>query len=207
VFKRHNTNLRSDAVCLKAVNDLTPADFQYYDKDGFELNLAEQKYYRAAGHPIHHPILNHTCYQEPWFELERDDLGLILDHSLILHRCNYNGAALDQLRELQKTILLAQQLINTVPKWGFDFDLNAVAPDGTIYEVLHVEYDHRDYTTFKERAISFEYTVRHTDWIAVADMVWQRRAEWQPLKGFEQNHWRAREILSWNQAEYLEKAN
>jgi hypothetical protein len=207
VFKRHNTNLRSDAICLTAVNDITPADFQYYDKDGFELNLAEQKYYRAAGHPIHHPVLNHTCYQEPWFELERDDLGLILDHSLILHRCNYNGAALDQLRELQKTIPLAQQLINTVPKWGFDFDLNAVTPDGTVYEVLHVEYDHRDYTTFKERAISFEYTVRHTDWIAVADMVWQRRAEWQQLKGFEQNHWRAQEILGWNQAEYLEKAN
>ena len=207
MFKRHNTNLRSDAICSKAVNDLTPADFQYYDKDGFELNLAEQKYYRAAGHPIHHPILNHTCYQEPWFELERNDLGLILDHSLILHRCNYNGAALDQLRELQHTIPLAQQLINTVPKWGFDFDLNAVTSDGTVYEVLHVEYDHRDYTTFKERAISFEYTVRHTDWIAVADMVWQRRAEWQQLKGFEQNHWRAQEILGWNQAEYLEKAN
>lgn len=207
MFKRHNTNLRSDAVCLTAVNDLTPADFQYYDKDGFELNLAEQKYYRAAGHPIHYLILNHTCYQEPWFELERDDLGLILDHSLILHRCNYNGAALDQLSELQKTIPLAQQLINTLPKWGFDFDLNAVADDGTIYEVLHVEYDSRDYTTFKERAISFEYAVRHTDWIAVADMVWQRRAEWQQLKGFEQNHWRAREILHWNQAEYLEKAN
>ena len=207
MFKRHNTNLRSDAICLKAVNDLTPADFQYYDKDGFELNIAEQKYYRAAGHPIHHPILNHTCYQEPWFALERNDLGLILDHSLILHRCNYNGAALDQLRELQHTIPLAQQLINTIPKWGFDFDLNAIAADGTVYEVLHVEYDSRDYETFKNHMLDFSYKVRHTDWITVAETVWNRRNEWQHLKGFEQNHWRAQEILNWPKAEYLEKAN
>ncbi len=207
MFKRYDTHLRSDAVCLKAVDNLEPNDFQYYDKDGFELNIAEQKFYRAADHPIHHPILNHTCYQEPWFELERDDLGLILDHSLILHRCNYNGSALDQLRELQHTVPLAQQLIDTIPKWGFDFDLNAVAPDGTVYEVLHVEYDSRNYQTFKERMISFEYTVRHTDWIAVAKAVWDRRNEWQHLKGFEQNHWRAREILDWSKAEYLEKAN
>jgi hypothetical protein len=207
MFKRYDTHLRSDAVCLKAVDSIEPKDFQYYDKDGFELNCAEQKYYRAAGHPIHYPVLNHTCYQEPWFELERDDLGLILDHSLILHRCNYNGAALDQLRELQHTVPLAQQLIDTIPKWGFDFDLNAVAPDGTVYEVLHVEYDSRNYQTFKERMISFEYTVRHTDWIAVAKAVWDRRNEWQHLKGFEQNHWRAREILDWSKAEYLEKAN
>jgi hypothetical protein len=207
MFKRYDTHLRSDAGCTTAVDDLESGDFQYYDKDGFELNCAEQKYYRAAGHPIHHPILNHTCYQEPWFELERNDLGLILDHSLILHRCNYNGAALDQLRELQHTIPLAQQLINTIPKWGFDFDLNAIADDGTVYEVLHVEYDSRNYQTFKERMISFEYTVRHTDWIAVAKAVWDRRNEWQHLKGFEQNHWRAREILDWSKAEYLEKAN
>jgi hypothetical protein len=41
----------------------------------------------------------------------------------------------------------------------------------------------------------------------VAKTVWDRRNEWQHLKGFEQNHWRAREILDWPQAEYLEKAN
>ena len=207
MFKRYDVQIRSEIVCTTAVDGLEAADFAYYDKDGFELNLAEQKYYRAAGHPLHHPLLNHTCYQEPWFELERDDLGLILDHSLILHRCRYNGAALHQLHELQKTVPLAQQLINTVPKWGFDFDLNAVAADGTVYEVLHVEYDSRDYHTFKERMISFEYTVRHTDWPGIAAMVWERREEWQSLKGFEQNHWRAQEILNWPRAEYLEKAS
>jgi hypothetical protein len=205
MFKRHDAHLRSDVVCLKAVDDLVPEDFQYYDKDGFELNIAEQKYYRAAGHPIHHPVLNHTCYQEPWFELERDDLGLILDHSLILHRCNYNGAALDQLRKLQSTIPAAQHLIATIQKWGFDFDLDAVSADGTVYEVLHVEYDGRNYQTFKERMISFEYTVRHTDWQDAARRVWDQRSQWQGLVGFEQNHWKANFLLGWKKAEYTEK--
>jgi hypothetical protein len=206
MFKRHNIHLRSDAGCTKAVDDLESGDFQYYDKDGFELNIAEQKYYRVAGHPIHHPILNHTCYQEPWFALERDDLGLILDHSLILHRCNYNGAALDQLRELQHTIPLAQQLINTIPKWGFDFDLNAIAADGTVYEVLHVEYDSRDYEMFKNHMLDFSYKVRHTDWQDAATRVWAQRDQWQQLKGFAQNDWKAEYLLGWKKCEYTEKA-
>jgi hypothetical protein len=207
MFKRHNTSLRNEVACVKAVDILEPADFAYYDKDGFELNLAEQKYYRAMGFPIDYPILNHCCWQEPWFELERDDLGLILDHSMMLVRCSYEKAAKQQLLDFQEQQPLTQQLIDTVPKWGFDFDLNAIAADGTVYEVLHVEYDSREYETFKNRMLNFDYIVRHTDWIAVAAMVWERRAEWQDLKGFEQNHWRAQEILGWAKSEYLEKAN
>jgi len=207
MFKRHNTSLRSEVACVKAVDDLKLTDFQYYDKDGFELNLAEQKYYAAMDFPTHHRILNHTCWQEPWFELEHDNLGLILDHSMMLVRCGYGKAALDQLRELKSQQPLTQQLIDTVPKWGFDFDLNGIAPDGTVFEVLHVEYDSRNYEAFKNRMLDFSYKVRHTDWISVAAMVWNRRSEWQELKGFDQNHWRAQEILGWNKSEYLEKAN
>jgi hypothetical protein len=207
MFKRHNTSLRSEVACVRAVDNLELTDFQYYDKDGFELNLAEQKYYAAMDFPTQYRILNHTCWQEPWFELERNDLGLILDHSMMLVRCSYGKDALEQLREFKAHQPLTQQLIDTVPKWGFDFDLNAVAPDGTVFEVLHAEYDSRNYDTFKNRMLDFGYTVRHTDWVATAAMIWERRAEWQHLKGFEQNHWRAQEILGWNKSEYLEKAN
>ena len=207
MFRRLNTSLRNEVACVKAVDTLETADFAYYDKDGFELNQAEQKYYRAMGYPIDYPILNHTCWQEPWFELERGDLGLVLDHSMMLVRCSYEKAAKQQLLDFKEQQPLTQQLIDTVPKWGFDFDLNAVAADGTVYEVLHVEYDSRDYETFKNRMLDFSYRVRHIDWITVAAMVWERRSEWQGLKGFDQNHWRAQEILGWAKSEYLEKAN
>jgi hypothetical protein len=195
----------SNPSCSNSVVDLHAEDFRYYDKDGFELNRAEQKFYTAMGLPINYPCLNHTCWQEPWFELESAELRLILDHSIFLCRCNYNGAALEQLKKLQQEIPLTDLLIKTRCKWGFDFALDAVADDGTIYEVLHVEYDHYDYEYFKNRMIDFEWTVRHTDWVDAARRVWQARDQWQILQGFDQNHWKAEYLLGWTKAEYTEK--
>lgn len=204
MFKRHDVTIMSNPVCLKAAEDITSSDFQYYDKDGFELNLAEQKFYRAMGYPICYPILNHTCWQEPWFELENSVEGLILDHSMFLCRCNYAGEALNQLEELKTSSPTAYYLTKTKPKWGYDFALDAVR-DGVTFEVLHVEYDHRDFEHFRNNMIMFEWTVRHTDWRDAADRVWNRRSEWQQLVGFDQNHWKAEYLLGWKRAEYTEK--
>ena len=88
---------------------------------------------------------------------------------------------------------------------GFDFALDAVDTSGTVYEVLHVEWDNYDYDTFKNRMISFEYTVRHTDWPDAARRVWDCRDQWQHLQGFDQNHWKAEFLLGWPKAEYTEK--
>ena len=195
----------SNPACEKSVQELDSKDFQYYDKDGFELNLAEQKFYAAMGYPINDPILNHNCWQETWFELESDKLDLILDHSMFLCRCNYEREAAEQLQRLKQQIPLADYLLKTKRKWGFDFALDAVAADGSVYEVLHVEYDNYDYEQFKNRMIYFEYTVRHTDWQDAAIRVWNQRDQWQTLTGFDQNHWKAAYLLGWNKAEYTEK--
>jgi len=196
----------SNPSCNKQIENLETTDFQYYDKDGFELNLAERKFYSAMNHPINHPILNHCCWQEPWFELEYNDTPLILDHSLFLCRCNYEEQAEHQLKTLKTSIPQAYYLLNTRRKWGFDFALDAVADDGTVYEVLHVEYDNYDFENFKNRMITFEWTVRHTDWIDAAKRIWQQRDQWESLKGFDQNHWKAEFLLGWRKAEYTEKA-
>jgi hypothetical protein len=195
----------SNPSCDRAADDVELSDFQYYDKDGFELNLAEQKFYAAMKFPIHYPILNHTCWQEPWFELEQQDQDLILDHSMFLCRCGYNGAASEQLQKLKQQTPLADYLLKTKVKWGFDFALDAVR-DGTVFEVLHVEFDHNNYEAFNNRMIQFDWTVRHTDWHDAADRVWNRRSEWQHLQGFDQNHWKAEYLLGWSKAEYTEKA-
>jgi hypothetical protein len=205
MFRRHEIKLMSNPSCDQAVDDISVKDFQYYDKDGFELNCAEQKYYSAMKFPIQYPILNHHCWQQPWFELEEGVADLILDHSMFLCRANYNGNALEQLKELKLTIPTADYLINTKIKWGFDFALDAVR-NGTTFEVLHVEYDHRDYEHFKNRMIHFDYLVRHTDWHNFADRVWAEKDQWQSLKGFDQNHWKAKYLLGWDLAEYTEKA-
>lgn len=205
MFKRFDVHLTSNPVCSKLAEDLEINDFLYYDKDGFELNKAEQKFYAAMGYPIGHSILNHTCWQEPWFQLENDVDGLILDHCMFLCRCNYNDSALDQLNKIKTTIPLADRLVRTKVKWGYDFALDSVK-DGEIFEVLHVEYDHRDYDVFSNNMLRFDYIVRHTDWKDAANKIWNMKSHWEGLKGFEQNHWKANYLIGWQQAEYTEKA-
>lgn len=196
--------LTREPSCTKTVKGLTAEDFRYYDKDGFELNQAEQKYYRAMGYPIDYPILNHVCWQEPWIELNDPEGQLILDHSMFLCRANYAGKAAEQLTKLQ--IPQANYLLQTKQKWGFDFALDAVSDDGTAYEVIHIEYDNYDYNTFTERMYNFEQLILKTDWRKAARVIWNTRDQWTNLTGFEQNHWKANYLLGWQKSEYTEKS-
>lgn len=207
MFQRHEVTLVSNPTCYKTVDDLSSEDFYFYDKDGFELSLAERKFYSAMKYPIHYPLLNHCCWQEPWFELEPEKAkNLLLDHSMFLCRCDYTGAAYEQLLSMKKINPYADLMVRTKAKWGFDFALDAVAYDGTVYEVIHIEYDHNDYATFRDKMIQFDYMVRHTDWHDAATKIWNARGQWEGLKGFEQNHWKAKYLINWNKAEYTEKA-
>jgi len=196
----------SNPSCVKKIENLAAEDFRYYDKDGFELNFAEQKFYAAMGFPIWYDCLNHHCWQEPWFYLDDNLQGLILDHSLFLCRCNYEKEAAEQLKDLKPNIPTADLLLRTKRKWGFDFALDAVASDGTVYEVLHIEYDHYDYEQFKNKFIHFEWTVRHTDWQDVAKRIWEKKSEWENLRGFEQNNWKSNYLLGWCKSEFTEKS-
>jgi len=205
MFRRHQITLMSNPSCTLRAESLEAKDFQYYDKDGFELNIAEQKFYSAMNLPIHYQILNHNCWQEPWFELEKPLDNLVLDHSMFLCRCSYEREAEEQLKELKSKFPMADLLLKTKRKWGFDFALDAVAEDGTVFEVLHVEYDTYDYEHFKNRMMNFEWTVRHTDWQDAADRIWEQRDQWQALKGFDQNHWKSNFLIGWSKAEYTEK--
>lgn len=205
MFRRHNVTLMSDPVCRNSVESLCLEDFRYYDKDGFELNKAEQKFYRVNNLPVI-DCLNHLCWQEPWFELERNDLGLIVDHSMFLCRASYAGEAYNQLAFMKPTIATADLLMRTRQKWGFDFALDAVADDGTVYEVLHVEYDNYDYHVFREQMQKFDFSVRHTDWQDSARQIWIKRDQWQSLTGFEQNNWKSWYLIGWQKAEYTEKS-
>lgn len=205
VFRRHDVTLMSNPVCRNAAPAVAVEDFQYYDKDGFELSRAEQKFYLANSLPLH-DILNHRCWQEPWFELEQKNHRLILDHSMFLCRANYTGDALQQLEKLKPQIPTADLIIRTRQKWGFDFALDAVSEDGTVYEILHIEYDNYDYITFSDQLLKFDYKVRHTDWYDCAEQIWSKRDEWQHLSGFAQNDWKSWFLIGWRKAEYTEKS-
>lgn len=189
-------------VCSKSADGIVASDFLFYDKDGFELNIAEQKFYRASGFPLN-DVLNHLSWQEQWFTIESNTL--MLDHCIILHRCSYDGDARDQLMELAKDEPRARLLVQTRAKWGYDLALDAVAPSGEVFEVLHVEQDSTDYNDFMNRKERFEDEIFHIDWGDVAARVWERREQWRHLQGFEQNNWKSKFILGWSKAESIEK--
>ena len=204
MLKKLDKAIVDNPVCSKIIQDFDIKDFQYYDKDGFELNIAEQKYYRQMNHPIT-PILNHNCWQDPWFEIE-DNNFLFLDHCIILHRCRYDGLAAEQLKSICKKIPPAEFLLTTRPKWGYDFALDAVDPHGHIYEVLHVEYDNLNYDEFCLKLEQFENAAIKIDWMDAAHQIYQKRNLWESLKGFDQNNWKANYLLGWSRAEYTEKS-
>ena len=207
IFTRQHPTIIHDVSCSQAlISDPQEKDFDYYDKDGFELNVAEQKYYEQMRYPITYPILNHCCWQEPWYELKPEVEGLLLDHCMFLCKADYSGEALEQLKDINKKIPYANLLINSKRKWGYDFDLDGVREDGTIFEVLHIEWDTYDFYEFTDSFYRFEAMIEHSDWHDIAERVWSKRDEWQDLKGFDQNHWKSKFLLGWDQAEYTQKS-
>lgn len=195
-------SLYRDPCCTLAADNLVASDFFYYDKDGFELNLAERKYYQKQGIALH-DCLNHICNQMPWFAIDSGEL--IIDHSIVLHRASYAGSAVDQLEQLKANIPFARYLINTKQKWGFDFALDACIDD-QLFEVIHIEYDDRSYERFVDHLGSIEQTLLKIDWADAARMILSKKDQWQELAGYEQNHWKSNYLIGWNKAEYTEKA-
>ena len=204
MFQRISVPLVKDPKCTRAVDDLTPNAFRYYDKDGFELCQAEQRYYEAENHPIEQPILNHRLWQEEWMTIEHP--RLYFDHAMILHRCSYDGEAREQLEELKSTIPQADLLLRTRQQWGYDFDLDYVAETGQIFEVLHVEVDFNNFAEFEDELYKFEDRIERIDFEEAARSIWRHRDEWDTLTGFSQNDWKANHLLGWEKAEYTEKA-
>jgi hypothetical protein len=192
----------SSPICSNKIENLDSKDFLCFDKDGFELNSAEMKYYSAMNHPLNY-CLNHTCYQETWFESLIPEI--IVDHSLILHRCYYDGEAKEQLNSIKYTIPQASHLLNLKPKWGFDFALDSIDPEKNLFEVIHIEYDNKNYSEFIEHMVSIDYVIRHTDWVDAANRILANKDKWQHLHGFEQNNWKAKFLIGWTKAEYTEK--
>lgn len=203
MFRNVGCKVVKDPTCVK-IAALKKDDFFYFDKDGFELSVAEHKFYRAMGFPIDIPILNHSCWQEPWLEID-EDVPLLLDHCMILHRADFNGYALEQLKALRESVPQASFLINCRKKWGFDFALDGIDVDGNCFEVVHIEYDSVNYDSFCNQLGITEKQIYNIDWMDASKSIQHHKDSWQHLKGFEQNHWKAEFLLNWSRAEYLEK--
>jgi len=192
------TNLVCDRICL----DLHKTDFLYYDKDGFELNSAEQKYYSLMRYGLK-DCLNHRAYVETWYTSQNPKL--IIDHSLILYRCSYQGDARRQLDTLKTCVPQASLLLRSEAKWGFDFALDSIDSNGNVFEVIHIEYDNKNLDAFTTELNTVQERIDQIDWLDAANTILKERDKWQSLQGFAQNDWKARRLLGWRRAESTEK--
>lgn len=196
-----------DAVCTQPVDSklVREDSIFFYDKDGFELTHLEQEYYYASGfEQFMTSCLNHYCWQEQWFELEIPN-GFVLDHSIVLHRCSFEGEAKKQLISHSKMIPKLAYLLRCPSKWGLDFNLDFIDNEGKLTEVIHIEIDTKVYHDFLQLKEELENIILTTDWKHVFMFLDQHREKWESLEGFDQNDWKARQ-LGFKKAEFTQKA-
>jgi hypothetical protein len=125
---------------------------------------------------------------------------------VVLYRCEYRGDAERQLAILKESVPQASLLLNTVAKWGFDFALDSIDEYGDLYEVVHIEYDTNIFLQFVDELNKICERIDSIDWHDAADYILRTKTEWQSLRGFAQNDWKARTLLHWSRAEFTEKA-
>lgn len=184
---------------------LRTASADYFDKDGFELTKLEQGYYWVNGYPLDHHTLNHVCFDDRWMWLRSDaPKGFIVDHCILLHRCDFTESAREQLHSFKREIPKISYLLQCKQKWGLDLALDYFDGDN-MYEIIHIEQDFHtseECTAYKENIEKF---VLATDWEDAAKRLITKKDEWSSLVGFAQNDWKAR-FFGFPKAELTHKA-
>ena len=171
-------------------------NIQHFDNDGFQLNRIEQLYYNAHG--IHtQECLGVMAAQQDWFTLSNSNF--ILDHSLVITRCKYAGAALEQLTEHSKTFPYLIKYLNIEPKWGLDFALEYYDKQGYL-EVLHIEKDFSNLKIAQSHKQLLEQSLEKTNWAHFVTELRENTQYWKHLPGMKQNDYKA-QLWGQSQAE------
>ena len=166
-----------------------PKAVNFFDKDGYELTRLEQIYYRAQRLEVTKYTAEHPGVFQPWISVDHEYLSV--DHSCAMYRCNFEGDAKEQIQIQSKRYPRVGWLLTCKKKWGLDLNIDYC--DGNIaLEVLHLEWDSPNKEFIEEERIKAESLVMSTDWVDAAKRVWDKKEEWQNLKGwYAQAHWKA----------------
>ena len=186
-----------DITCTKT-SDLEVGDFRWYDKDGFELCPAEKKLYTEMDFPLTE-CLYHLCWQDTW--LTTDHPNFLIDHAMLLHRCDFDSAAKEQIQSFTSKNPIAQLLLRSKKKWGFDFALDYIDDNQTIWEVVHIEWDSYNFNEVVDMTDSILEKILSSDWEDISSYIIKNKDEWSNLEGYRQNDWKAQQIFGWSLCE------
>lgn len=162
-------------------------NIRYFDNDGFQLSKLEQLFYQANGIDLEY-INGVYGAQSEW--IESDDPNFVVDHSMLIARCNYGGAALDQINKFAEEIPYLKKYTKIRPKWGIDFALEYINDD-TFLEVIHLELDFIGVEFARNAKQRYERRIQNTDWEAFTELLLLRRDDWAKLEGMHRNNWKA----------------
>lgn len=174
------------------LNDL----FRNFDKEGYLLTEFEKVSYVESKIPLQYYMGGYTA-TFPWFvqSQELEDSSVYIDHSLRLYRFGLNDEAKDNIRQYFHRCHLVANLVNLVPKFGLDIQIDYVDSDCNVAEIFHLERDYRDVNTYEEAMALWEYKLQDIDWEFVAKRVIERKTEYAHMSGMEQANWKVSYVL------------
>jgi len=187
--------LDSEGYWTKPIDKITfmpiPADVALFDQNGYDLTDLEQHYANANLTPADFHRYRRSL-KKSWFTQAEKNCYDVLNHSLIFERKGYAGAAREQLLKWAKTNPMVHKLLALRPKWGLDFSIDWVDPDGNAFEIFHWEYDGFDYDEIQVRKLQVQAKIATTDWHHAGQQMLQHKDQWHHLEFFEQSAWKCK---------------
>jgi len=165
--------------------------FEYFDKDGFDLNHFEAGLYKH-NNVLVQPLLNRNANHYKWFEHKFTGKGIHLDHSLLMCRRAYSDTLAEQIRHKSQENPLLNKLLMLRPKWGIDVNIEFVFDDDTIIEVFHHESDYFEYEEYLNNKHKLEQFVADTDFADAAHNLLRDSHLWRNMCGDDQTDYKAR---------------
>ena len=162
MFTILNTQFVRYLEISKPIDDnlFTEENVRYFDNDGFQLSLLEQEYYKANHVPVVN-TLNRAGDRPLWMTCNH--ASFYLDHSMTPQRWCYVAEAKEQLTHYIKKFPSLIKYINLKSKWGLDFALEYY-DDTEALEILHIEFDFRNYYQAVLMKQELEQKISSTDW-------------------------------------------
>jgi hypothetical protein len=174
--------------------------FKDFDKDGYEIPTPlEYLHYEANGVELNREIQFHIAPVQEWYrDIESSEVGLVLDHCMLLTRYAFAGEARQQIKEVCKNRPILQKLLNIKPKWGIDFSLDYVTHD-LVMEVIHIEQDFDSIEEAQDAKERLEHIIDNTDWYDGAMRLYQHKDEWINLSSDDHSDYKA-QFFGWARA-------
>ena len=186
-----NSNLEQLGYYNKPCDESKLSDNPTYlmDPNGFSLTELEIELIRSAGGSFYSE--SDIAQKIDWFAQTPDAKeGVVMNHSFMLYRRGYEGEASEQLWRMSATDPRIHRVLQQRPRWGLDISLEYILPDGTMFEILHWEYDADQWEPIEELRQLYEPKILSIDWEDGAQQMLKRKDEWHHLGWFPQSKYK-----------------